>query len=572
MHVLSRHWQTLKSLFNFEASINTVSLHVALFLVLLGNFAFWQAIGDALGQFNLHAIVFMAGLAVVITALINLLLMFVSFPYIFKPVVIVLLLCSAAASYFMQSYGVMLDVTMLQNVLETHPSEALELLSFKLVFSMLLFGVLPALVIARTHIAYKSLARESLAKVLSIGITLCVMLATLFMGYKDFVSFGRNHSEMKYLINPLNYIIALKHYGAQHWVQKKPIRKLGEDAYVLTRWENRGKKNLTILVIGETARASSFSLNGYTRNTNPKLATQDIINYSNTWSCGTATAISLPCMFSNLGREEFSDDTARHEENLLDVLQYAGVKVAWRDNNSGCKGVCTRVETLELTNTRDSKDCTGDGCYDDILFNNLQNYVDDLKTDAVIVLHQQGSHGPSYHLRYPKEFAVFKPFCDSNQLEDCSREEVVNVYDNTILYTDHVLNGVIEFLKQNKTQFNTAMMYISDHGESLGEGGVYLHGLPYIFAPDEQKHVPFIVWISDQFAATAGINKNCLKARSQEQYSHDNLFHSVLGLMSVDSVSYNPDLDVFAPCNRYTFKRIARNRPVLQPATTAARF
>ena len=261
MHVLSRHWQTLKSLFNFEASVNTASLHIALFWVLLGNFAFWHAMSDALGPFNLHAIVFMAGLAVIITALINLLLMFVSFPTIFKPVVIVLLLCSAAASYFMQSYGVMLDMTMLQNILETHPSEALELLSLKLVFSIVLFGVLPVLVIARTRIVYKSWARESLAKVLGVGITLCVILATLFIGYKDFVSFGRNHSEMKHLINPLNYIIALKHYGAQHWVQKKPINKLGEDAQVLTAWENRGKKNLTILVIGETARASNFSLN-----------------------------------------------------------------------------------------------------------------------------------------------------------------------------------------------------------------------------------------------------------------------------------------------------------------------
>jgi lipid A ethanolaminephosphotransferase len=362
---------------------------------------------------------------------------------------------------------------------------------------------------------------------------------------------------LRYLINPLNYIVAIKKYSDQRWVVERPIQSLGTDAYVLTQ-AGRGKKNLTILVLGETARASNYSLNGYTHNTNPKLAQQDIVNFNNTWSCGTATAISVPCMFSNLGHDNYTDDVAKHQENLLDVLQHAGVKVAWRDNNSGCKGVCARVETTEMWALKDPVHCVDGECYDDILFRDLQAYVDNLKQDAVIVLHLQGSHGPTYHLRYPKEFAVFKPFCDSNQLEDCTREEVVNVYDNTILYTDHVLNNVIEFLQKNTAQRNTAMVYMSDHGESLGENGVYLHGLPYFMAPDDQKHVPFIVWLSDQYAANSGIDKTCLKAHSSEQYSHDNLFHSMLGLMDVESTTYNPALDVFAACNRSELRKLAQ--------------
>lgn len=556
-HALSKRWQTLKTLFSFEASVNTAGLHVSLFLVLLGNFAFWQATSDALGHFSLHYIVFIAALAVVLTALINLLITLVSFKYIFKPVVIVLLLCSAVASYFMQNYGVMLDSTMMQNIVETDPAEAVELFSPRLLVYLLIFGAFPALIIARTKILYKPWPRELLAKATNLALTLCVIGVTTFAFYKDIASFGRNHNELRNLVNPLNYIVALEKYGVQKLVHERPVKRLGEDAYLLTQWGTRGKKNLTILVVGETARASNYSLNGYAHNTNPKLARQDIINFNNAWSCGTATAVSVPCMFSNLGREAYSDDEAKHQENLLDVLQHAGVQVSWRDNNSGCKGVCARVETLELSNLKDPKNCVDGECYDDILFNNLQHYVDNLKNDTVIVLHLQGSHGPTYHLRYPKEFAVFKPFCDSNQLEDCTREEVVNVYDNTILYTDHVLNGVIELLKQNSTQFNTAMLYMSDHGESLGEDGLYLHGLPYFIAPDEQKHVPFIVWLSDQYAADAGIDKTCLKARSNEPTSHDNLFHSILGLMDVDSATYNAELDVFAPCNRSTARQVA---------------
>jgi lipid A ethanolaminephosphotransferase len=559
LYSLSRHWHTLKTLFNFEASVHAVALHVSLFLVLLGNFAFWQATSEALGQLSMASVLLIAGLAVIVVGLINLLITLVSFRYIFKPVIIALLLTSAAASYFMQSYGVMLDETMMQNIMETDPAEATELLSLKFMGNMLLFGVLPALVVLRTRILYKPLLRELLAKATNLIITVCVIGITLFAGYKDLASFSRNHHELRHLINPLNYVYGIKRYALEHWSEQRPIEPLGEDAYVLTPLDQRGRKNLTILVVGETARAKNFSLNGYDHNTNPNLARQDIINFNNTWSCGTATAISVPCMFSNMGHENYSDDQAKHQENVLDVLQHAGVQVVWRDNNSGCKDVCDRVETLEMSREHDAKYCVDEDCYDDILFSNLQAYVDNLKKDTVIVLHMQGSHGPTYHLRYPQEFAVFKPSCDSNQLEDCTQEEVVNVYDNTILYTDHVLNGVIEFLKHNNAQFNTAMLYMSDHGESLGENGLYLHGLPYFIAPDEQKHVPFIVWLSDQYATTAGIDKTCLKARSQDRYSHDNLFHSMLGLMDVDSITYNPDLDVFAPCNRNVnaSKRIA---------------
>lgn len=557
MSVFPARWHAFKNAFRFEASVNTVVLHVSLFLVLLGNVAFWQASSEALGQFSLHSVYFIAALAIVLTGVINFLITLVSFKYLLKPVLVTLLLCSAAASYFMESYGVMLDATMMQNILETDPAEAADLISVKFILNMLAFGVLPSLIILRTRILYKPLTREMLAKAGNLVITFGVIALTLFTIYKDFVSFGRNHNELRNLINPLNYIFAIKKYGEQHWVEQRPVKALGTDAYVITPAPQRGKKNLTILVLGETARASNFSLNGYAHNTNPKLAAQDIINFSNTWSCGTATAVSVPCMFSNLGREQYSDDEAKHQENVLDVMQHAGIQVSWRDNNSGCKGVCARVETVEMSNFKDAKNCVDHECFDDILFSDLQKYVDGLKGDAVIVLHQQGSHGPTYHLRYPKDFAVFKPFCDSNQLEDCTREEVVNVYDNTILYTDHVLNGVIEFLKQNDTQFNTAMMYMSDHGESLGEDGLYLHGLPYFIAPDDQKHVPFIVWLSDQFAAKAGIDKNCLKAHSRDQFSHDNLFHSMLGLMDVDSVAYQSRLDIFAPCNRNSARQLA---------------
>lgn len=565
MQKLCARWQAINTWFHFKASVSAIGIYVSLLLVLLGNFAFWQAMNKALGPFRFYSVYFMFALGVVVIGLINHLITLFSFKYLVKPLLVVLLLCSAAASYFMQSYGVMLDTTMMQNIMETDPSEAAELLSLKLFMYLLVLGFLPALIIVRTRIVYKPWRTELLIKAGNLLLTFCIITVTVLLVYKDFVSFGRNNNELKNLINPLNYIFAIKKYGQNNWFEQRPVRAMGVNDYEIIVPDKQGRKNLTILVVGETARASNFSLNGYRQNTNPKLARQDIINFSNTWSCGTATAVSVPCMFSSLGREHYTEDAAEHQENVLDELRHAGIQVSWRDNNSGCKGVCARVETLEMSSVKNSKYCVNGECYDDILFSDLQQYVDNLKNDAVIVLHQQGSHGPTYHLRYPKEFAVFKPFCDTNQLEDCTREQVINVYDNTILYTDHFLNGVIEFLQHNDKHFNTAMLYMSDHGESLGENGMYLHGLPYFIAPDDQKHVPFIIWMSDQFATTIGIDKTCLKARRDERFSHDNLFHSMLGLMGVNSVNYKQQLDVFAPCNSNESKlvsRQARDKPI----------
>ena len=255
-------------------------------------------------------------------------------------------------------------------------------------------------------------------------------------------------------------------------------------------------------------------------------------------------------MFSDFGREDYSDNKAKHYENLLDVLTHAGVSVLWRDNNSGCKGVCERVSTENMETQTIAEFCNSQECFDEILLYGLQEKIQQLKGDAVIVLHQKGSHGPAYYLRYPEAFKKFTPECVSNQVQDCPREQIINAYDNTILYTDYFLNQVIGFLKSNANRFNTALLYMSDHGESLGENGIYLHGLPYKFAPDEQTHIPFMLWLSPEFADSFNIDSECLKQHRTEAYSHDNLFHSVLGMLDVQTSEYDAELDIFNRCRR----------------------
>ncbi|MDB5902402.1 MAG: lipid ethanolaminephosphotransferase, partial [Betaproteobacteria bacterium] len=317
----------------------------------------------------------------------------------------------------------------------------------------------------------------------------------------------------------------------------------------VSRTAPAGKKPLVMfLVIGETARAQNFQLGGYPRATNPELAQRGVDYFTNAYSCGTSTAVSLPCMFSGSGRKDFDAARAARGTNLLDALAKAGVAVQWRDNNSGCKGICARVPSVDYRETSSAAFCNAAGCYDEVMLEDLPQALAQLTTDTVIVFHQAGSHGPAYSQRYPKAFEVFKPVCYGNELSRCEPEEVVNAYDNSLLYTDHNVARQIDALKSAAASVDALLLYVSDHGESLGEKGLYLHGAPYMFAPDEQKRVPLLLWMSAEYRKRFGISPACVQGRKAEAVSHDNLYHTVLGAVGVKSARYDPQLDMLAAC------------------------
>ena len=246
-------------------------------------------------------------------------------------------------------------------------------------------------------------------------------------------------------------------------------------------------------------------------------------------------------MFSAFKREDFSYVKGRYTENLIDLLQKTAVQVLWRDNDSGCKNVCDRVSVDDFNNAAIEPYCNSFECHDEVLLHQLQEYIDNKPGDKLIVLHKKGNHGPAYYKRYPAQFEVFKPSCQSNELQDCTDEQIVNTYDNIILYTDFFLNKIIAQLEINSLTYQTAMIYVSDHGESLGEHGLYLHAMPYWLAPKEQTHIPFMFWASKDFS----VDRNLLQAKLDHSLSHDHLFHSVLGLFNVQTTAYDRRLDLF---------------------------
>lgn len=508
---------------------------VSLFLVLFGNVSFFKKVTDVY-VLSMGNIAFLGSLAILLTSLIVLLLTLVTANHTTKPILILVLLVSSLASYFMDSYGAVIDYTMIQNIVQTNVGESIDLFSFKLVLYFLFLGVLPSVFVYQITIENGSLKTELVSKSKDIVVTLLIMACMVFLFSSFYASFVRVHKPLRYYTNPTSFIYSAGKYISDSFKSEGiVVQAIGMDA-------KDADRELIILVVGEAARADRFSLNGYPRETNPLLKKENIISFSNMRSCGTSTAVSVPCMFSNLGRDGYSEEKAKSTQNLLDVLHHSGAHVLWRDNNSNSKGVAVRVPYEDFKLPEINPICDIE-CRDEGMLRGLQKYISEKKTgDVLIVLHQMGNHGPAYYKRYPQSFERFGPVCRTSQLENCTREEIGNAYDNAILYTDYFLSEVIGLLKQNSKDFETAMIYMSDHGESLGENGLYLHGLPYFMAPDTQKHIGAVMWFGE--GPHAHIDQNTLRAKSAKAYSHDNFFHTILGIMEVKTSVYDKNKDI----------------------------
>ncbi len=526
-----------------------VTLIASAFLLIGFNVVLWQHLFDITASDG-KGIAMRVAFGVMIFAAFNIVLTFLAFRPLLKPVLTLMFLISAGVAYFMSQYGVMIDPGMLRNFAETNATEVRDLLSLKLFIYIFFLGVLPSLLLWKLPINYRRWHRELLSKVIVSAASVAVIGGVALANYQGLSSLFRNHHEIRLMLVPSNYIGATAGYLREQVASaEQPFVKIGEDAERNPDVKLEPRKSLTVLVVGESARAENFGILGYNRDTTPKLDKETgLIAFTDVHSCGTETAVSVPCMFSNMGRKNYDASKAKNEEGLLDVLKRAGIDVIWRDNQSGCKGTCDRVTVQDVSNLKDPALCANSECRDEILLQGLQSFIDHLDKDTVLVLHQMGSHGPEYFKRYPKEYEHFTPVCESNALNNCSRESIVNGYDNTLVYTDHVLSSLIDVLRNNQDKVDTAMLYLSDHGESLGEYNLFLHGTPYMLAPEQQKHVAMLAWFSDNYQKSYSVDTHCLQMSRDKPLSQDNLFHSMLGLLEVKSSVYQPDLDMFAGC------------------------
>ncbi|MFL6716576.1 MAG: phosphoethanolamine transferase [Burkholderiaceae bacterium] len=460
----------------------------------------------------------------------------------------------AMAAYTADSYGLAVDADMVRSLAHATGGEAGALLGPRLLLYALLLGVLPLFVVGSSRIAPLPLRQHLRHRLLFCG-------AALALGAVLAASFGARfrvllRSDAPYLLVPAAALQGTARYVASDLASWRPDGPASQAAptYPPQRLPRApGSRPLVVfLVVGETARHASFQLGGYGRPTNPLLSGMPRVHYfSNVTSCGTTTAVSLPCMLSPLGRARFTVAGARSVPSVLEQLAAAGVRVAWRANNAGSAGIGARLPTAAFRATRPESDpgpCDATACLDEAMLAGLDQALAQVDRDSLFGFHQMGSHGPDYFRRYPATAQRFSPACRRQELADCSIEEIRNAYDNTIAYTDRFLAAQIGLLESRSDRFDSALLYVSDHGESLGEQGIFLHGAPYATAPQEQKRIPLLLWMSEGYQQRMGIDGHCLERRLGQPFSHDNLYHTLLGMMAARDPHYRAAMDLLATC------------------------
>lgn len=531
-------------------SINKLPFVLALYYLLVINLPISRELFNILSASKAESIGFIISIPFFFLAAFNFIFQVFNWPIFAKAFFILLLLTSSLVSYSMFSYGIFVDYGMIENVFETNSGEAASYLSLYSIFWFVLMGGIPSLVLLLTNLERESWKDFAIWK--SIGLLSSLIVIAIIAGlfYKDYVSIGRNNSHLKKMIIPTEYVASTVKYINNTYIKEPiPYQEIGLDAQLKPETKQAEKPTLLVFVLGETARVYNYQYYGYEKETNAHTKPYNPIFFSDVQSCGTATAVSVPCMFSNMNRSNYDRDKAYNQDNVVDIMNRAGIHSIWREHDGGDKAVAHRIKEMTLVAKDSDPLCNNDVCYDTAMLESFEQDTQDLKQDSIIFYHISGSHGPTYYERYPEEHRKFMPDCPRSDIENCTKEQVLNTYDNTILYTDFFLSQAIKKLEKLTDKYNVALMYISDHGESLGENGVYLHGMPYSLAPKEQTHVPMILWMSDDFATEKGLSDTCLRKEGKEQsFSHDNLFDSLLGLMDVQTKEYREEQDIFAPC------------------------
>ena len=535
---------------------------VALFIVAFDNHNLWAAVARATALDEHRQAIFISLFSIVFFSLTTLLALALG-NRVLKTASVALLLVAAVCSFFMGEYGIVIDESMIRNIVETEAREAAPLLSWAFAQHVLFFGLAPAIAVLFMPLERSTWRHHLLVRLVAAVGGLGIMVGTVYGNFGAVSFFGHQQHQLRMLINPGYPLYAAVRFGL---AEDEPVAqdRAPLEARLVTR-SSATKPAVVIVVMGETARADRFSFNGYERDTNRYTRELGVVNFPHVTSCGTSTADSVPCVFSHLGKERFTHAAAAQHESLLGMLSRLGVKTAWRDNSTGCKEVCAPADFEQLATRTDADFCDATGCFDEILLKDLDALLLDKDRDHLIVFHQRGSHGPAYNTDAPTWIKEFKPECDLPNLRNCDREAINNAYDNTILYTDYFVSRVITALQARSREFDTAVLYVSDHGESLGENGLYLHGFPYALAPQEQIRIPMLFWASpDFYARRAGIEPDCLRTTANRGTTHDAVFHTLLRLFGVQSPSYDANLDLFEECRQrsdVTTNRSAPTRP-----------
>lgn len=455
-------------------------------------------------------------LMLVLNSLVFFLIFFLS-RVVGKILLVLFFIINSIAVYFVNTYSVIIDESMIGNILNTNFEESSSFFSLKLIVYLILLGVIPSIYIIKAKIINVTLKRFFI----NISLALLFILGLVIANANNILWIDKNSKTLGGLAMPWSYTVNISLFYI-HEYKKNEKEIILPDATI-----RDNEKSVVVLVIGESARSQNFSLYGYEKNTNPLLSKIPNLFHFNANSSATYTTAGVKSILEHT-------DTNDLYEILPNYLYRNDVEVIWRTSNWGEPPI--HIKNYQKRDALKTN-CTGEGCnYDEVLLTGLKEQIlASTKNKILIVLHTSTSHGPTYSKKYPAQFETFKPVCNSVELGNCSTTELINAYDNTIVYTDYILSNVIEDLKQLK-EFKSTMIFVSDHGESLGEKNLYMHGLPMSIAPKEQYEIPFIVWLSDNSSKQLKPNK---------LLSQNHVFHSVLNFLNIESPVYKEDMNIY---------------------------
>ena len=533
----------MKSLMDLKLTTNKLILLVCSYIVFILNIPFLIKVTQAITKSDQYNMLFLLSVPLFLLALSVSIQCFFAFRKVIKPTLIIFVLVSSVVFYASLNYGTIFDYGVVESIADNSITEVLTYLNYSTIIFSIVFGIIPSIFIFNVKLIYSSFAGEFLSRLKLLFGSLSVLLFIALVFYSNYASVGRNNRDLIGYLTPYALLDSSAKYLQRNMLYPPPHFELIDTKPKMSSDEER----VTVLVLGQTARAQNFSLNGYEKQTNLYTKNWNVVSFTNMTSCGTSKSVSIPCIFSSLDRQNFDRRIANAKQNVLDIIQLAGVDVLWIANyNTSCKDACKRVKQHNITQSEYPELCQMSSCYDEVVIKQLDQKLANLThSNTLIILHIADSRGPDYFTKYPSGHRYFRPDCQRSDIQNCTNEELVNAYDNSIAYTDFVLAQIIERLEKlslNK-KIDATLLYTSDHGESLGEKGIYLHSIPYVFAPKEQLHIPLIVKIFSN-----NTDSKCLREAEALPISHDNIFNFLLGLTGVESTAYNASRDLLSHC------------------------
>ncbi|MDO7253099.1 phosphoethanolamine transferase [Helicobacter cappadocius] len=522
----------MKKLFSNSFSYHCIIFIFAVVFVGLYNDTFWlkihsYSIEDGNGGYFLISTIFIAYVLIL-----SLAMELITFRITAKWLIGILVCIAGVSQYYMKTFDITINDMVIESLFNTHFSEAKEFITIGLFFSFLGYVIFPIFILYMMKLSSKTPFVKGMYVKIFFVLMYVLLISGIYLWQGSNIVFAfKSSKSIIYMTNPISTIRSGVDYVLNSYGNTKQFVHIGLDA----RLSEDHHKKIFVLVIGESARAANYSLNGYARDTNRYTQKLDsLVNFRNFYSCGVITAISIPCMLTNYTHQTYKKrNQSLYIDNLLDIVQRAGYETYWISNNGGsCMGdVCVRIKNIKYYN---------DGDFDGVMLGEIGALIKNAKKDSLIVVNLHGSHGALYYQRYPKNFEIFTPVCKDKELQKCSYQEIVNAYDNSLIYTDYFIAQVISSL-QEKKGFSVGLWYLSDHGESLGEYGQYMHGgLPYALSPDFQKHIPSMIWLGRGFQG----DFDRLNKQKDRQLSQDYLFHTMLDLLDIQTSVYEKQLDI----------------------------